>query len=35
MKHIKRIAAAVLDVRTIEEHHFDYVAESILKCCQK
>lgn len=25
----------LLDVRTIEEHHFDYVAESILKCCQK
>lgn len=24
----------LLDVRTIEEHHFEYVAESIKNCCQ-
>ncbi len=25
----------LLDVRTIEEHHFSYIAESIHDCCQK
>ena len=25
----------LLDVRTIEEHHFSYIAESIRDCCQK
>ena len=24
----------LLDVRTIEEHHFSYVAQSIKDCCQ-
>ena len=24
----------LLDVRTIEEHHFSYVAQSIKNCCQ-
>ena len=24
----------LLDVRTIEEHHFEYVAQSIKECCQ-
>lgn len=25
----------LLDIRTIEEHHFSYIAESIRDCCQK
>lgn len=44
-QHLRRISLPIiariskdrllLDVRTIEEHHFSYIAESIRDCCQK